>query len=409
LPESRNLKKFLHQWGGTTGAFFAYTHFSHDLCAGLLVALLPMIRVDLELNYLQSGLLISAYSIAAGLSQFPGGWIGDRANRKIIIMVGLGGVGLAALAVGLSPSYFLMLSFLVIMGIFAGGYHPSALSILSGYFGKAERGKVIAIHMLGGSIGLALGPVLGGFIGDILGWRFAYIILTIPILLALPLVLKTPRQQLYSDRAASSASTNDGTPVKPTYKLSSLWQVLRPIAMISILAILIQLVVGCAIAFFPIYMVDKHNLAPAYAAMFLGIFRGGGVAGSLLGGWLSDRWGRKNTIILPLLAIGPILYLLTKLPFNAVFIVIFVLFGVIMYMRIPAMQAMLMDNTPPHFRATVTGIYFGLGMEGRSIIQPIAGRFMDIWGIAQVFNIIALISVGLSVVALFLAKRIKLR
>jgi len=368
-----------------------------------------MIRVDLELNYLQSGLLISAYSIAAGLSQFPGGWIGDRANRKIIIMVGLGGVGLAALAVGLSPSYFLMLSFLVIMGIFAGGYHPSALSILSGYFGKAERGKVIAIHMLGGSIGLALGPFLGGFIGDILGWRSAYIILTIPILLALPLVLKTPRQQLYGDRAASSASTNDGTPVKPTYKLSNLWQVLRPIAMISILAILMQLVVGCAVAFFPIYMVDKHNLAPAYAAMFLGIFRGGGVAGSLLGGWLSDRWGRKNTIILPLLTIGPILYLLTKLPFNAVFIVIFVLFGVIMYMRIPAMQAMLMDNTPPHFRATVTGIYIGLGMEGRSIIQPIAGRFMDIWGIAQVFNIIALISVGLSVVALFLAKRIKLR
>ncbi|MBA7623070.1 Sialic acid transporter NanT [subsurface metagenome] len=409
MPESRNLKKFLHQWGGTTGAFFAYTHFSHDLCAGLLVALLPLIRVDLELNYLQSGLLISAYSIAAGLSQFPGGWIGDRANRKIIIMVGLGGVGLAALAVGLSPSYFLMLSFLVIMGIFAGGYHPSALSILSGYFGKAERGKVIAIHMLGGSIGLALGPVLGGFIGDILGWRSAYIILTIPILLALPLVLKTPRQQLYGDRAASSAPTNDGTPVKPTYKLSSLWQVLRPIAMISILAILIQLVVGCAIAFFPIYMVDKHNLAPAYAAMFLGIFRGGGVAGSLLGGWLSDRWGRKNTIILPLLAIGPILYLLTKLPFNTVFIVIFVLFGVIMYMRIPAMQAMLMDNTPPHFRATVTGIYIGLGMEGMSIIQPIAGRLMDIWGIAQVFNIIALISVGLSVVALFLAKRIKLR
>jgi len=409
LPESRNLKKFLHQWGGTTGAFFAYTHFSHDLCAGLFVALLPMIRVDLELNYLQSGLLISAYSIAAGLSQFPGGWIGDRANRKIIIMVGLGGVGLAALAVGLSPSYFLMLSFLVIMGIFAGGYHPSALSILSGYFGKAERGKVIAIHMLGGSIGLALGPFLGGFIGDILGWRSAYIILTIPILLALPLVLKTPRQQLYGDRAASSASTNDGTPVKPTYKLSNLWQVLRPIAMISILAILMQLVVGCAVAFFPIYMVDKHNLAPAYAAMFLGIFRGGGVAGSLLGGWLSDRWGRKNTIILPLLTIGPILYLLTKLPFNAVFIVIFVLFGVIMYMRIPAMQAMLMDNTPPHFRATVTGIYIGLGMEGRSIIQPIAGRFMDIWGIAQVFNIIALISVGLSVVALFLAKRIKLR
>jgi len=407
LPESRNPKKFLHQWGGTTGAFFAYTHFSHDLCAGLLVALLPLIRADLDLNYLQSGLLISAYSVTAGLSQFLGGWIGDRANRKIVIMVGLGGVGLAALAVGLSPAYFLMLSFLVVMGIFAGGYHPSSLSILSGYFGKTGRGKVIAIHMLGGSMGFALGPVLGGLIGETLGWRFAYIFLTIPVFLAVPLVLRVVRQQLY-DRVASSASTSDGTPVKPTYKLSSLWQVLRPIAVITVLAISIQLVVGSAMAFIPIYLVDKHKFTPADAAMFLGIIRGGGVVGSLFGGWLSDRWGRKNTIFLALVAIGPILYLLTKLPFGAAFIVIFVLFGVIMYMRIPALQAMLMDNTPPHFRATVTGIYFGLGMEGRSIIQPIAGRFMDIWGIAQVFNIIALISVGLSVVALFLVKRIKL-
>ena len=407
MPESRNPKKFLHQWGGTTGAFFAYTHFSHDLCAGLLVALLPLIRADLELNYLQSGLLISAYSITAGLSQFLGGWIGDRANRKIVIMVGLGGVGLAALAVGLSPAYFLMLSFLVVMGIFAGGYHPSSLSIRSGYFGRTGRGKVIAVHMLGGSMGFALGPVLGGLIGETLGWRFAYIFLTIPVFLAVPLVLKVVRQHLF-DRAESIASTSDGTPVKPTYKLSSLWQVLRPIAVITVLAISIQLVVGSAMAFIPIYLVDKHNFTPAYAAMFLGIIRGGGVVGSLFGGWLSDRWGRKNTIFLALVAIGPILYLLTKLPFGAAFIVVFILFGVIMYMRIPALQAMLMDTTPPHFRATVTGIYFGLGMEGRSIIQPIAGRFMDIWGIAQVFNIIALISVGLSVVALFLVKRIKL-
>jgi len=51
------------------------------------------------------------------------------------------------------------------------------------------------------------------------------------------------------------------------------------------------------------------------------------------------------------------------------------------------------------------GIYFGLALEGQSLIQPVAGHFMDIFGIAAVFNGIALISVGLSLGALFLAKK----
>ena len=89
-------------------------------------------------------------------------------------------------------------------------------------------------------------------------------------------------------------------------------------------------------------------------------------------------------------------------------IVIFVLFGMFMNMRPAAMQPLLMDSIPPEVRATVLGIYFGLSMEGMSLIQPVAGHFMDIFGIVQVFNIIALITIALSVGALLLAKRPKL-
>ena len=64
-----------------------------------------------------------------------------------------------------------------------------------------------------------------------------------------------------------------------------------------------------------------------------------------------------------------------------------------------------MDSTPPYLRATVFGIYFGLSMEGMSLMQPVAGHFMDIFGIAEVFHFIALISVGLSLLALILIKR----
>ena len=411
MSEFRNLHKILHQWGGTTGTLFSYTHLSHDLCTGLLIALLPLIRANLGLSYLQSGLLLSAFTITSGLSQFPGGWLSDRVSRQIVVVIGLCGVGLTTLAVGLSPSYYPLLFILVIMGIFAGAYHPSAVSMLSGYFEEVRRGKVIGLHMVGGAVGFTLGPLLGGLIAQMWGWRFAFIILGIPALVAAPIVLNKLRQHkdVNGGELVSHTYTTDGTPTKPKNRWTDIGQVLRPVAAITALAILTQFIAGSAMSFIPIYLVDKHNIAPAYAAMLLGIMRSGGIAGSLFGGWLSDKWGGKNAIFLALVATGPILYLLTQLPFSLVFMVILVLFGLVMPMRQVTVQSLLMDSTPPQLRGIVFGIYFGLGMEGISLVQPVVGHFMDIFGIVEVFHIIALISIALSLVVLLLVKRPKLR
>ena len=122
---SSKVKRFRNvydNWGGSTAAFFAYAHGSHDQCAGLLIALLPFVRDDLGLNYLQAGLLLSAYSVTSGASQFLGGWLGDRVSRYLFIAVGLAGVGLTSLFVGLSSSFSILLGILVIMGIFSGAY-----------------------------------------------------------------------------------------------------------------------------------------------------------------------------------------------------------------------------------------------------------------------------------------------
>ncbi|MFC1915726.1 MFS transporter [Chloroflexota bacterium] len=405
--KARSLKTILNQWGGSTATFFTYTHLSHDLCIGLFVALLPLIRESLGLSYLQSGLLLSAYTITSGLSQFPGGWIGDRVSRYMVIAIGLGGVGLTTLAIGLSPTYYPMLFILVTMGIFAGAYHPSVVSMLFSHSEKTRRGKVIAIHMVGGSVGFTIGPFLGGLIAELLGWRFAFIILGIPALVAVPLILRKFRQKgpIDSLKPENQSANNDDTTLKPLHRGTNIFQALQPIAIIFSLVILMQFIGGSAMAFIPIYLVDKHNITPAYAAIMIGIVRAGGISGSLFGGWLSDKWSRKNALFLALVTTGPILYLLTKLPFNAGLIVILILFGLIMYMRQATVQTLLMDSVPSQLRATIFGIYFGLGLEGQSLIQPVAGYFMDIFGIAEVFSVIALISVGLSLITLFLVRK----
>jgi hypothetical protein len=72
-------------------------------------------------------------------------------------------------------------------------------------------------------------------------------------------------------------------------------------------------------------------------------------------------------------------------------------------MRETTMQTYLMVNTPPKIRATVFGIYFGFGQQGSSIIQPIAGGYMDKVGMTGVYDVIAYITMSLSLLSLVMA------
>lgn len=405
MLQSSGLSAIFRRWGGGTASFFTYTHFSQDLCTGLLTALLPLIKEGLGLTYLQSGVLLSAYTITAGLSQIPGGWLGDRLRKTTVIAVGLGGLGLSTLAVGLSPSYYPMIVILIIMGIFAGGYHPSAVSLLSGYYEESRRGKVIAMHMVGGSIGFSTGPLLGGLIADSLGWRWAFIILAIPTIAAVPLIIKRFARLESAARVTLPPQTKKEQIQTKSSRIGII-QVLRPIAVVFLLCVAMHLIAGAAMSFVPLYIVDKHSIAPAYAAILVGILRLGGISGSLFGGWLSDRWSRKQAVFLSLVATGPVLYLMTILPFNAGFIIILIVFGMLRYMTQATMQPYLMDNVPSYLRATAFGIYFGMSLEGQSLVQPAAGYLMDIYGIVNVFTVIAVVSGVMSLVALLLMKRV---
>ena len=409
VSRGRSIRRIYNQWGGNTATLFTYTHGSHDMCAGLLIALMPFIRDDLGISYLQAGLLISAYSITGGVSQFLGGWLGDRFPRYLVIAVGVAGVGLATMSIGFSGSFVSLLVFLVLMGLFAGAYHPSATSMVSGYFEESRMGRAMSVHMLGGSIGFAAGPVLGGLIAGAMGWRFAYIFLSIPALLAVAVaVFKFRKLEHLSTGVHQTETTeNEQTAAVPQAKKLTLLQVLRPIAAITLLAVLMQLIVGSAMAFIPLYLVDKYAVAPAAASMLMGIIRGGGMAGSLLGGWMSDRWGRVSAITLALFMTGPLLMLLIYLPFGAVLMIVFVIFGLFMQMRQSTVQPFLMDRTPHYLRATVFGLYFGLSQEGQSLLQPAVGELMDVFGSIDVIHVIAWVSVGMSVLAVLLIRKFR--
>jgi FSR family fosmidomycin resistance protein-like MFS transporter len=300
----------IDQWGGKLALFFTTVHFSYDLSAGILVALIAFIRQDLNLTYLQSSFLVSAYALTSGLSQLLGGWASDRMSKNKAITLGLVGVGITTIAIGFAPSYYAMIAFLITKGIFAGFYHPAAVPTLTTHFPEEQRGRVVSLHMMGGSLGFALSPLLGALIAGALSWRFAFLFLSLPSLFMAPFVLtrlKIPVTVNTQQQEATSVNKK---------KSISVWQVFRPALGIIAISVAMQLLTGPIMSFISLFLIDVHGLSVANGSMWVTIIRMSGLAGGFVSGWLCDRWGRRNTIFLFWVSSVPLCFFITKLSFG---------------------------------------------------------------------------------------------
>lgn len=390
----------LNQWGGKLSFFFVYTHFSHDLITGLLIGILPFIQQNLNLNYLQTGFLLSAFTLTAGFSQFFGGWVSDRIGPRRAVALGVGGVGLSAVAIGFTGTYYLLIVALIVMGLFAGFYHPSAVSTLTNNFEEKRRGKVVSLHMVGGSLGFGIGPFVGAIIASRFNWHISYLLLGLFTVMAVPLALVELKNALPAKPQSAVSKIQS-----PTRRPGDVWKSFKKVLWIYLISTAVQVITIPIMSFMPLFLVDVHHLSEETSSIFVTVIRLGGLLGSFLGGWLLDRWGRRKTIFLNLILFGPIVYLLSSLHFGGSLVLIFILFGLLLSMREATMQTYLMDNTLPYLRGTVFGVYFGIRQLDESISQTVAGDFMDSLGITGVFNILAYATIGLSALAIITAFR----
>ncbi len=169
----------------------------------MLIPVLPKMKQALEISQFQVSLVITLFSLSAGLVIPFSGYLSDRLKRKPIIIVSLLIYALGGLMAGFAAAfshkaaYLLIMIGRVIQGVGAAGTAPLAMALVGDVYGKRERSKVLGMLEASNGMGKVASPLLGSLVGLIAWWAvfFLFPILCLPIALGLWLVVKEPNQK----------------------------------------------------------------------------------------------------------------------------------------------------------------------------------------------------------------------
>jgi MFS family permease len=347
----------------------------------ITVPLLPFIRSTFDLDYTQSGVVISAFTLASGIGQLPAGWLADRIEPRKLLTVGISGVALAGILVGLSHTYLLMIAFLILMGVLSGGYHPTAPPLISALAKPEHLGKALGLHNIGGGASHFLTPLIAVAVANVWGWRNAYLAMAIPTVLFglffyLRLDLLTARE-----KASQSGAEKKKGPISPRSES------MRRIVIFLIFSTFTAAIIISVVSFIPLLMVDHFHMSKNTAASLLSVVYVAVFWASPLGGYLSDRLGSVRVTLAVCFIAGPVIILLTVLPYGVGVFTLFILLGTVIFARMSASETFIVSKTPPGIRSTVLGIYFFTGMEGGGILTPVLGYTIDRLGFQTAFTI----------------------
>jgi len=253
-------------------------------------AMLPLISTGLGLSDSQAGLLMTMFIFVYALVCPVAGWVGDRSPRFPLAAAGVLVWSAATFASGLAPSFAAMLFARAVIGVGEASYSVVTPSLLSDFYPAERRGRALSIFYAAIPLGSALGYVLGGLLGEHIGWRRAFFVAGTPgAVLAIGLLfLRDPPRGAF-DRptqgagiALSFAASVRALARRPSYLYNTAAQTIYTFA------------IGGLAGWMPTYFVRERHLPLKSADLtFGGILCLAGFAGTLSGGQLGDRLGRR--------------------------------------------------------------------------------------------------------------------
>jgi MFS family permease len=303
----------------------------------------PLIQREFHASDQQMGALTTALFIVYMLVAPATGWLADRFRRKPLIICGAVLWSLATLATIWVHDYWTLYFRHALVGVGEATFGFIAPAILADFYPERERNRVLSIFYLAIPVGAALGYLAGGQLGTLWGWRAPFFICAIPGLVVALLY------GIWGQEPVRGASDH----VKPTHNRSTFWGLFTNPAYLTASFGLATLTftMGGISAWVPTFLERVGGLSLSRATLAVSaITVVDGIAGTLVGGWLAQRWLRTDHRALYLLSFWSVAL---TLPFGAM-----VFFGPRTW-TIPALFAaefFLFLNTGPLNTAIVNSV-----------------------------------------------------
>jgi len=247
----------------------------------VLFAVQPLVQAEFHLTNAQLGYLTSAFLLFYMVAAPFTGPLADRYSRKLIIAIGAFFWSGLTLLTAVTHSYQALLVRHTLVGIGEASFVTIAPTFVADLFPEEKRGRILGVFYLAIPVGTALGYVLGGNLGERIGWRFPFYIAAVPgFLLAMMMLLipEPPRGQFDSVRETVERGTIRGLTRNPAFWTATLGMAMMTFAL------------GGIQVWMPTFLSTARGYSlKAANELFGGIIVLDGTLASLAGGWLGDR------------------------------------------------------------------------------------------------------------------------
>jgi MFS family permease len=300
----------------TTLAVLTAINLLNYLDRNVLSAVLPSVKGDFVLTDGQGGLLGSMFLVTYLLASPLSGHLGDRWPRKYIVAGGVLVWSLATMGGGIARSYEGLLATRALIGVGEAGYVIVAPGMIADLYRRERRGRMLSIFYVAMPVGIALGYLVGGFVGERFGWRSAFFVAGGPgVLLALLALLVREPERGATDDAAAAA---------PELRARDAWARLArtPVWRYNTIGSIFMLfALGAGAFWMPTFLVRHHGMSLEQAGTSFGLVSVvAGILGTMVGGVAGDRVFRRHegghlqVSGLALLAAAPVLAAMPYMP-----------------------------------------------------------------------------------------------
>ncbi len=369
-------------------------HMVNDMMQSLILAMYPILKGEFSLSFMQIGLITLTYQLTASLLQPLVGLFTDKKPLPYSLPFGMASTLIGLLLLAFAPSFGVVLLAAAFVGVGSSIFHPEA-SRIARLASGGQHGLAQSVFQVGGNAGTAIGPLLAALVIVPFGQR-SVAWFALAALAGIFVLTKVSRW--YAEHHIGNAARKKLQEVVAPYPRNV---VLGAIAVLVVLIFSKYFYIAGLSSFYTFYLIEKFGLSVQDAQMHLFYFLFASAVGTVLGGPVGDRIGRKPVIWVSILGVAPFALLL---PHANLFwtTACTIIIGLVLSSAFSAILVYAQELMPGKI-GMVSGLFFGFAFGMGGLGAAVLGVLADRTSIDFVYHAIAYLPL-LGVITILLPK-----